>query len=360
MKMRFKKLTSAVVCLAVLTATSAVYFRRISKNLIERSELVYHGPPLSEEGAWLVLWRDEQDLLLSESKDFVTTRLWCYSVKTHQKQLLEDLVNPAVRDQFNGIDSQLWEARVSPNGRWLAWFDQRNVRFWRIGTSEFHECAADTSFVLMWSSDSKYCLVPDIESTNGKVSRCIFKEITGISTDRGRIAWHRDVPTASHLNDFVCFEWDIGKDHDVSGGANGLIVLAYWIQGSQNVAVVSQISTSDFTSASPECKIAVPSGGLPYEIKISPSGRRIAWLIYSDAGSPIERVMDRLTNGKMKQTNRSYLYVSDFNGNNMVQLGSMTSTQSDSTKFPSQLSWVPGERAVSYVCNDDLYRIAAQ
>ncbi len=95
-------------------------------------------------------------------------------------------------------------------------------------------------------------------------------------------------------------------------------------------------------------------------VSVSRQGNRLAWLLQYDKGSTAETILHRILPAVIVHPHPTLgLFVSSVDGTGMVEIGHKAVVPAK--PFDPEIAnvqWLPGDRRVSFICNDALYTVA--
>ena len=356
---------SRPVVILLLCSASAILALAITRaerprELLDPANLVYKGTAHTATNTRPYMWRSSEELFITEHEDSGDDKTFVYNLKNHSSRLLTDMAPKSVAEAIAEVNDPGSAMCVSPDGKWMAWRSFEGIAFWRIYTSELHQYRCKDSLDLMWAANSNACF--GLHHSKNKSGEWHVDEVTLFAPTEAHAISSTAVPSDSRLNDLVtlCMDCDIGNYRDQVADRDNHICQVTWVGSyydtSASVAFATRISVNDIGLASPEHKVSMPEGWVPFLFKISPSGKRIAWLLLSSQQTFLQRTLNRFFPNKARSDTEVSLWVSNFDGSNMKELG-LTHDDAGMHCTNSNPAWLPDESAVSYIHNGDLFRI---
>ncbi len=122
---------------------------------------------------------------------------------------------------------------------------------------------------------------------------------------------------------------------------------------------IQDLSVWSLDGSTPVRHFRVHLPGQVLEAVAASDGKRVAWLVQIEDKTQHSGLLQRLIRRfQPLQLYRYALYASDLNGMNLQEIGYVGVTSSDSNYPPMDLRWLPGNRYVSFLYRDRLWKVA--
>jgi hypothetical protein len=283
-------------------------------------------------------------------------KLWRWNIRTQTKSQIKGIVTDDLGP------SQL---SVSPNGQWLTWPAGENGTGWNARVTNLN--APKQSFENYrigttsqpfrsphWSPDSR-CFIDVVNDGDG------YNKYIAVVFDLKSKCVSRTVPVDDGAYSYSAIGWS--SDWVVASGDRIFLVdilrhrsgKPSWIYVVEYKLDVNLHEVRNWAPAS-------PIGTIVEEVKISPAGDRLAWLVRRDCTSPWDALLARFApNWSTGPVTGQELWVSSIEGNNMRKIGdAQRNTGHNRRGEISDLRWRPDGVSVSFLSDATFYEITAR
>ena len=101
--------------------------------------------------------------------------------------------------------------------------------------------------------------------------------------------------------------------------------------------------------------------GLVRDVKVSPHGDSVAWLVWRQNTSPVFKMLQRLFPTLKKDEHESLaIYNSKLDGSQMREIGRVDSKPQPTGSLIDEMRWLPGGKSLSFIANDTLWTVPVE
>ena len=348
--------------LGSLITASLVFLMGITSWLLayraDRDTLLSNATPINVQTCSVrdYWWLSKNDVVLCQ-RDENEHRLFTFTilnVDDLSRRPLVQLSNYVNRSAGSCIDCYFY---VSPDGRSLLWDENCN-------TSQYQSLAGSdidgtrvfrfrTSFKeLHWSSDCQHW-VEFVPSKDSDRYSAVVKRKRGVPENVSILP----IAPKSPLDSTGCSSGKLLR-------GDRFLIDTTWQRGVQSLLQVEFLELDLGRRGSVMCKYSVhlPENDAIEDIVYSPKGDRVAWLIARSSVAPIDAWLQRLIPSyKVPQLHTVGVWISQINGNDMHELGHVTTNSSpyegNPTRIvPQDVRWLPDGKHLSFSYNGNLWR----
>jgi hypothetical protein len=367
-----KRRTLLLVLLALLLVVAMLWPRE--RLLLKLAHQVAELPGWSGAQQWY-MWRSDQEVLLYSNENFTggERSLVSLDMRTGKEILLSGWVKRLAerQDKYNAF----W---VSPDGAWLLYSDyyegtvsatdaqgQHCVRWSSPLWDSAYISGRDTTHgkylgwdSIQWLPDSRRWVQPEFDKAGNHVTCLVVRDVRA-----PQIVRKIPIPSSgqTHLSSLFEEEYQrafLSETHFVQFTSHRGLALS---QGDAVDIRIDQLIMDEADLSAPESArtwtIPVSEEWDVQEIRLSPQGEYLAWVVCGRKESALERLFLRLhvplpMRTTAASSSRITLYISDIEGRDVEEIGSVQAKE----KFDlGGIQWLPGGEQISFVFEDILY-----
>lgn len=124
---------------------------------------------------------------------------------------------------------------------------------------------------------------------------------------------------------------------------------------------MQEVSVWSLRKATPLHQYRIRLPGLALQVKASPQGDRLAWVVQFQSVSPFLKKIRRFIPAWKEEKRLSLaLYVSDLDGNHLQEIGRVDRNPKPESEVIEELHWLPGGKRLSFIMDDNLWTVPVE
>ena len=121
------------------------------------------------------------------------------------------------------------------------------------------------------------------------------------------------------------------------------------------------LSVWSLDSPKPLHQFTVHLPGLVKDVRVSPQGDRVAWIVERQYASPVFKMLQRLFPALKKDEHESLeIYVSHLDGSHLREIGRVDRKSSPIWRLIEEMRWLPGGKCLSFIVNETLWTVPVE
>jgi len=122
-----------------------------------------------------------------------------------------------------------------------------------------------------------------------------------------------------------------------------------------------QLSVWSLHAQKPLRQFTIHLPGLVQDVKVSPQGDLVVWLVQKRKTSPVFKRLQRFFPALEKDEHECLaLYVSQLDGSRMREIGQVDSKPTSAGNLINEMRWLPGGKRLSFIANDTLWTVPVE
>jgi hypothetical protein len=308
---------------------------------------------------WNCAWLSDHELLYFRPDG----NLWRRDIKTGAETVL-----PALTRQLNiSIPySTIHWLLPSPDGKWLIWGE--------AGPSPLFVTSVDGARQFSWPKGrSKAHWLPDSQHWShweyGYDMNWTEVEIHNVSTPDQSQGIDTppaglkglDVLAVQSEDVIIARTRDVDRSGAVIASGRGYITIITPISASPPpFRDIQELSVWSLHSAKPLHQFTIHLSGPALDVKVSPQGDRVVWLVQRQNTSPAFKLLQRLFPAWKGDDHESLaIYASKLDGSQMQEIGRVDS-KATTDRLIEEMRWLPGGKRLSFIVNDTLWTVPVE